>query len=591
MSLKRWNILLLVSSLSVCATCLSISSNQSPLFQGHSNATGLENDGIQVGKVISDELSTFVKRMTEMWEVKGTTIAVVRPGGEIEFGSWGIKSEDGEKMTPETLLNIASCSKAFLASTMGILMHDFQRGRNQTSLPTVNSFSWSTKVKDVLPDEWELQDCWANEKVDILDILSHRSGMPRHDGSNGPKDTARDVVKRLKYLRPAYEPRQKFAYNNQMFVTGAHIISKYSPMHNYPDFVKERIFTPLGMKSTTFSPKAASDGGNLTQSWTAHSRRIPFAYSDSSVDMIAGAGGIITNVVDLSRWIQVLLNKGVDPISNETIIPRPVFNIVTTAHTLMNGNPRLQESSIVAYGMGWWRRSFKGHEMIQHTGGIPGFSSSVCFFPNDGFGIAILMNSGDKEAVNEAIQLRIAEDVLGLERTRRAENPKTAQPKQPTYNASSPVPFIAYAGTYRNPGYGSVTFCAPSSTSEYCSDVLDAFKVVDNAQSAPLPPDSTVPQLYAKWERFWSTHVRLVHVEETTFKVALTTLFLKGYGTNKKPFETFEMDEYKGEVKFVLDGKGENVEGFGFFGIGDDRRALGDAQGIKESSIAWFEKV
>lgn len=59
--------------------------------------------------------------------------------------------------------------------------------------------------------------------------------------------------------------------------------------------------------------------------------------------------------------------------------------------------------------------------MIQHTGAIPGFSSSVAFFPDDGFGIAILMNTADKEAVNQAIQLRIAEDILGLERKPRAE--------------------------------------------------------------------------------------------------------------------------------------------------------------------------
>ncbi len=64
---------------------------------------------------------------------------------------------------------------------MGILMDDFQERRNQTSLPVgVNQISWNTKVKDILPDEWEVQDPWANEKVDILDILSHRSGLPRH---------------------------------------------------------------------------------------------------------------------------------------------------------------------------------------------------------------------------------------------------------------------------------------------------------------------------------------------------------------------------------------------------------------------------
>jgi len=270
-------------------------------------------------------------------------------------------------MTPETVLNIASCSKAFLAASMGILMDDFQEGRNQTAFPAgVNSFTWNTKVRDLLPDEWEVQDPWANEKVDVLDILSHRSGLPRHDRSYSLKDTARDVIKRMKHLRPAYEPRQKFAYNNQMFSTGAYIVKKYSSTNDYPAFINDRIFTPLGMKSSTFSASAAQGSGNLSQSWTAHSQRIPFWYTDFSVDTIAGAGGVISNVVDLSRWLKVLLNKGVDPASNKTIIPRSVYDMVTTSHTLMEGNPsasQAQQFSIVGYGMGWTRTSFKGHDV------------------------------------------------------------------------------------------------------------------------------------------------------------------------------------------------------------------------------------
>jgi len=138
-----------------------------------------------------------------------------------------------------------------------------------------------------------------------------------------------------------------------MFSTGAHIIRKYSPKHDYLAFVKDRIFTPLGMTSSTFSPTSASELGNLSDSWTAQGRRIPFWYTDSSVDLIAGAGGIITNVVDLSRWLKMLLNKGVDPISNATVLSRTVFDMVTTSHSIMSGKPGTPDQSIIGYGMGW----------------------------------------------------------------------------------------------------------------------------------------------------------------------------------------------------------------------------------------------
>jgi len=234
--------------------------------------------------------------------------------------------------------------------------------------------------------------------------------------------------------------------------------------------------------------------------------------------------------------------------------------------------------------------------VIQHNGAIPGFSSSVTFFPNDEFGIAILTNTADKDTFNQAITMRIAEDVLGLERSPQTKDPKANYPERPhrNTNASSLLPLNAYAGTYRNPGYGSFTLCAPSSSSHYCTKVLEDFAVVESVQSAPLPSDSTAARLYAEWSRFWSTHIRMLHLEESTFHVALTALFPQGYGANKTPFETFdsEVDTYAGHAKFVL-GKGGEVVGFGFFGSDDSdmRRAVGDATGVKDSSIAWFEKV
>lgn len=85
--------------------------------------------------------------------------------------------------------------------------------------------------------------------------------------------------------------------NSQMFITGSHIISKYTG--SYTDFATQRIFQPLGMKSSTFSPTAAAKTGNLSQSWTAHSQRIPLWFTEAEKELNAGAGGIITNVVDL----------------------------------------------------------------------------------------------------------------------------------------------------------------------------------------------------------------------------------------------------------------------------------------------------
>ena len=80
----------------------------------------------------------------------------------------------------KTLMFLASCSKAFLSASVGILMDDFAQGRNNTPLPPgVPRFDWYTPVKDILPDDWQLMDDWATQRATVRDVLSHQSGLPR----------------------------------------------------------------------------------------------------------------------------------------------------------------------------------------------------------------------------------------------------------------------------------------------------------------------------------------------------------------------------------------------------------------------------
>ena len=89
-----------------------------------------------------------------------------------------------------------------------------------------------------------------------------------------------------------------------MYVVGSHILSAYAP-RDYISFVGDRVFEPLGMKSSTFSPVEANHSGRLTQSWTAHSQRIPYWIPEEAVETIAGPGGVISSVEDLvSQWLR-----------------------------------------------------------------------------------------------------------------------------------------------------------------------------------------------------------------------------------------------------------------------------------------------
>jgi hypothetical protein len=149
-----------------------------------------------------------------------------------------------------------------------------------------------------------------------------------------------------------------------------------------------------------------------------------------------------------------------------------------------------------------------------------------------------------------------------------------------------------YAGTYSNPGYGSVTLCDPSNSRNcsYCAQVLSDFAAVDAHN--PNQTVYTQPQLFAKWSRLWSSHVRLVYnanpESEHQFDAQLAALFAEGFGANRTPFELHEGGLDNALVEFVIEG--ERVLGLGVFGSdGDPTKSTGKT--VQETVEVWFDKI
>ncbi|EPS99303.1 hypothetical protein FOMPIDRAFT_114665 [Fomitopsis schrenkii] len=570
-------------------------------LRGHAHVP-LHNTAFQESETkpaITPGLSQYITDLLTSAQIPGISLGVVHASGsdpDTELESWGRKTEDGDgnDLSPDTLFDIASCSKGFLASAVGILMDDFAQGRNVTPLPAgITIFDWETKLVHLLPGEWALEYEWASEKANVRDALSHVTGMPRHDFSYAPGDTPQGIVNNLRNLRPAYELRQKWSYNNQMFMVGAYLVSKYADKP-YTEFASERLFEPMNMSTTTFSPNAAREMGLLTQTWTSFGRRIPSGFPDDAVELMAGPGGIISSATDLTKWLAVLLNNGVDPVSNTTIIPSSAFEEITTAYSVMEGTPPSPEMSIWGYGLGWVTFSYQGHNIVAHTGDITGISTLVVFLPDDGLGIAVLTNADDKDDANMAIAIMIIGDLLGLNSvTTNATGTAVSEEGLSTENSSTPaaeplpVNLESLSGTYSNLGYGNITFCTANDQSPDCPEVLASF--------APFINQTSSPELYAAWLRIYSSHVRLTHQSATEFSVQFTSLFPEGYGANTTAFETAESGEIDASAVFVLGGEGENATVFGFgMEIDEDAvaaRKRAGARDLEEWADAWFEKL
>lgn len=184
----------------VAAAVSSVCAAQVPLHALASTDAQHDVGNSDATRVLTPEFDKFVREVVANGSVPGLTLGIVHPGGKIELGAWGRRTEDDDPMTVDvssphtlprrsrvmnsvvrqTLLNIGSCSKAFLSASVGILMDDYAHGRNNTPLPAgVTRFDWYSKVADILPDDWKLADEWASQKATFRDVLSHQTGLPR----------------------------------------------------------------------------------------------------------------------------------------------------------------------------------------------------------------------------------------------------------------------------------------------------------------------------------------------------------------------------------------------------------------------------
>ncbi|KAH9048273.1 beta-lactamase/transpeptidase-like protein [Lactarius hengduanensis] len=540
--------------------------------------------------VLTPDLTDIIQGIIDTHQIPGLALAIVRKNGHSEFGTWGKRSEDGSRVTEDTLFNIGSCSKAFVAASLGILIEEFAQGRNTTPLPTgLSTLSWQTKLADILPGDWELSDPWASEKANLIDILSHVSGMSSHDLACKRNYSTLDVTRNLRNLRPSYELREKFLYNNQMYMVGAHVVAVLSGKQ-FSEFVEDRIFKPLRMTQSTYSVDEAVQSGKMSETWTPFGRRIPPWMDGLETELMAGPGGLISNVKELASWVKLFLNNGVDLDTNATIIPLRAFETISSAHSIASGTPTRLSDTIIGYGLGWVRFSLAGHDMIYHNGGAPGVSADIIIPIFDGVGVVSLANADEKQSALHDINLAvlrklasntnesISDDLSAHALTRflsATSDSRRAREEGPS--ATHELPRLDLTGTYDDDGYGTFTLCNASSLSDECRSVLDDFRLADEPSMGDLNGlFGSLPSIFTKG------HARFNRTNTAgQYLVDFGSLYPTGYGRNTTPFAHWMG---RSTANFVVeDGV---VKGFGLGEIGERE----GYESVEENSDVWFSK-
>ncbi|MBM3285296.1 MAG: beta-lactamase family protein, partial [Candidatus Aminicenantes bacterium] len=339
----------------------------------------------------------FVTKGMADWKVPGMAISIVKDGKVIFAEGFGFRDvKQGLKVTPQTLFAIGSCSKAFTATAVGILADE-------------GKVDWDKPVRTYLPS-FKLQDVVASERMTPRDLLSHRSGLPRHDLMwYGSSYTRKELFDRLQYLKPNKDFRAVWQYQNLMFMTAGYLVGEMAGT-TWEDFVRNRILEPLDMKETNFSVNDSQKAADFALPYREKKEQveqIPFR----NIDAIGPAGSINSSVVEMANWVMLNLNKG--KFKDKQVISEGALAQIQSPQMLMPTPIQYDELLYASYGMGWMVVPYRGHLLLQHGGGIDGFTALVAFLPRDNIGAVILTNMNGT-ALPSIILYNILDRLLGL---------------------------------------------------------------------------------------------------------------------------------------------------------------------------------
>lgn len=401
-------------------------------------------------------LDTFINRILKEWSAAGVTVAVVEKNKVILTKGFGYK--DYEKKVPvteNTLFAIGSCTKAFTSSLLAFPMKE---GKLDLDNP----------IKQYLP-ELRFVDDELNLNVTTRDMMSHRTGLPRHDlawyGSNTKRDS---LIYSIRYFEKTAPLRRVWQYNNFMFLAQGVLAEKLSGK-SWETLVKEQLFTPLNMTSSNTSINDHVKAADYSFGYTEKDGTVS-KMKFMNIDPIGPAGSINSNAKDMANWVMMWVNGG--KFNGKEILPAAYYNQAISSQMIIGaGLPTKEQPDVFFsnYGLAWFLANYRGHYRVEHGGNIDGFSSSTSFFPTDSIGIFVSVNQNGSP-IPGIIRNTIADKLLGLKykdwhRTQKDAVDKAKAAAKEKLKADStqrkmgtrPTHAISdYAGTFTNEGYGTL---------------------------------------------------------------------------------------------------------------------------------------
>jgi CubicO group peptidase (beta-lactamase class C family) len=420
-----------------------------------------------------DGFTQWADQARKDWRAPGLAIAIIQDGRVVLSQGLGVRdTSTAAVVTPDTLFAIGSCTKAFTTAVIA-------------SLQESGALAWDAPVRTYLPT-FRLEDAYATEHLTVRDMVTHRSGLPRHDllWYNSTL-TRKELVSRLAFLPPNKELRETWQYNNLMFLTAGYLTEVVTGA-SWEDAVRQRIFTPLGMTASNFSVDDSQKAADFAQpyEWRDDAmRQMPFR----NISQVGPAGSINSNLNDMVKWAGMHIAKGTWE-GHRVLSPASIAEL-HQPQMILSGPSKDPEVISIGYGLGWFVHAYRGELMVEHGGNIDGFSALVTLLPGKSIAVVALTNMNGS-ALPHIVTYHALDRLLGqsgkdwhtaaikqrdaAESAGKAAKANMASIRRPDTKPSHTL--AEYAGDYEHPGYGTLTI----------SNADGALSMTYNRISAPL---------------------------------------------------------------------------------------------------------
>lgn len=401
-----------------------------------------------------DGLDTVIEQTLAEQKIPGAAVGVVAGGKVVLLEGYGLRDLETQKpMTADTILPIASITKQLTVAALGTLVRQ-------------GKLEWDEPVRDVMP-EFRLSDDYATLHATPRDLVTHRIGLPRHDFAWFGSPLAREeLYGKLRYFPFNKDIRTRFQYNNFMFMTAGYLAGRVAGT-SYEDLVQSALLEPLGMTRTNFSLATTAADPDAALGYQLDDARKLVRDPFESAEQMAPTGGINSTARDMTRWLRMLLAGG--ELEGKRVLLEADVRSMMQPHMPIGPMP-FPEIGFRSYGMGLFVHTYRGVEIAQHGGNMPGAAAVVMVVPKEGIGIVVLTNRSGA-VLRDGLPYEIVDRLLGLPsagmiaryaelETKSFEGEDAAKSAGASDRKPGTRPsheLAEYAGVYSDPGYGPMT--------------------------------------------------------------------------------------------------------------------------------------